>query len=295
MPCLSPVIRLPYPRKQTFCHAEPLPVNASPDTHEAGSRDRDYSIALWMLKLGGVANLYFMLNTPLLASEALWIAVPAQILFAVSAYRCLFPVRYEGNVVLHDLPLSSVFVTRALATFSEVAYIYLFSCVLRWLNQEQLAWVTALSWIMVIQVVASQGFVWVAILTGRLEHYFHEELGWALIFAANTAASAGLWFSSHDMTDDSRLLLSLNLLFGLFYLPWQCLHLRFLRANARQARTTGAVSSVAEGLIRAMRIRNRRTDAPSWGGWIGLSWMTAYWATLIPLWVFTIALVLHER
>ena len=45
---------------------------------------------------------------------------------------------------------------------------------------------------MVVQVVISQGFVWGAILTERLALYFYEELGWAIIFAANTIASAYL-------------------------------------------------------------------------------------------------------
>ena len=39
------------------------------------------------------------------------------------------------------------------------------------------------------QVVISQAFVWSAILTKRLHLYFYEELGWLVIFAANTAAS----------------------------------------------------------------------------------------------------------
>src|SRR5216683_7970406 len=45
-----------------------------------------------------------------------------------------FPVRYEHNVVFHDSIFSSIFVTRLFATFSEIAYIFLFSHVLRLLN-----------------------------------------------------------------------------------------------------------------------------------------------------------------
>ena len=76
-----------------------------------------------------------------------------QILFAVSAYRCLFPVRFEHNVVFHDSIFSSIFVTRLLATFSEIALIFLFSHVLRLLNIDKVEWVSALSWLMVAQVV----------------------------------------------------------------------------------------------------------------------------------------------
>ena len=65
---------------------------------------RDYTVVLWVLKLGSLINLYFLVSTRLLASgdPDTYIVLPAQILFAVSAYRCLFPVRYEHNVVFHD-------------------------------------------------------------------------------------------------------------------------------------------------------------------------------------------------
>jgi hypothetical protein len=46
------------------------------------------------------------------------------------------------------------------------------------------------------------------------------------------------------------------------------------------------------GLMQAVRVKTRRTDADSWGGLIGLTWMTGYWATLIPMWVYYIVGVL---
>ncbi len=89
----------------------------------------NFSTLLWLLKLGALVNLYFLYDT-----HARWsrdadahIIVPAMILFVVSGYRCLFPNRYKDNVVFHDSRLSSIFVTRVLATFVEVAYIYQFS------------------------------------------------------------------------------------------------------------------------------------------------------------------------
>ena len=105
---------------------------------ELHSMFRDYTIVLWLLKLGGLINLYFLVNTLLLppAGADAYIVLPAQILFAVSAYRCLFPVRYEHNVVFHDSIFSSIFLTRVFATFSEIAYIFLFSRVLRLLNTD---------------------------------------------------------------------------------------------------------------------------------------------------------------
>jgi len=39
-------------------------------------------------------------------------------------------------------------------------------------------------------------------------------------------------------------------------------------------------------------VRNPRTDAESWGGIVGVIWMTAYWATLLPMWVYYIVRML---
>ena len=255
---------------------------------------RDYTIALWLLKLGALINLYFLVNTlrlPPAVADA-YVVLPAQILFAVSAYRCLFPVRYEHNVVFHDSILSSIFLTRLFATFSEIAYIFLFSHVLRLLNIARVEWVTVLSWLMVAQVVVSQGLVWAAILTERLELYYYEELGWALIFVANTIASAYLYLTVRGL-GGREVLLRLNLLFGIVYLPWQVIHLTTLRANARSSVRAGAgAPPLLIGLERSVRVKTRRTDSGSWGGLIGLTWMTAYWATLIPVWVYYIVKVL---
>jgi hypothetical protein len=260
---------------------------------------RDYTVPLWLLKLGGLLNLYFLVSSRLLGSgvEDVSVVLPAQILFAVSAYRCFFPVRYEHNVVFHDSIFSSIFVTRLLATLSEVAYIFLFSHVLRMLNVNAVEWVTVISWLMVAQVVISQGFVWTAILTEQFEYYFYEELGWGFIFGANTVASAFLYLTVGAL-GDRKVLLLLNLIFGVLYLPWQTIHLASLRADAiRNAGKTGAGSApiakrLVAGLQRAVRVKNRRTDAEAWGRLIGLTWMTAYWATLIPIWTYYIVKVL---
>ena len=253
---------------------------------------KDFTLFLWLLKLGALVNLYFLAGTlGFRPGEAdPHIVVPAQILFVVCGYRCLLPNRYENNVVLHASPLSSALVTRVLATFAEVAWIYQFSHVIRLLNVEQVAWVEALSWLMVVQVVVSQLFVWGAIVTGRLWLYVYEEFGWAVIFLANSIASAWLYLNV-DVPGGSEVLLQANLLFGLVYLPWQIFHLRALRAEARvHDETTPPPPRVTPRLF-ASHLRgslfewNRATDAASWGGLIGLTWMTAYWATLIPFWV----------
>ena len=97
------------------------------------------------------------------------------------------------NAVLHKSFLSSVFLTRFLATFVEVAYIYQFSYLIRLINSDQIPLVDVLSWLMVVQVIASQCFVWGAILTQKQTFYFYEELGWGVIFSINTVVSAILY------------------------------------------------------------------------------------------------------
>ncbi len=258
----------------------------------------DFTIFLWLLKLGALVNLYFLANTYALSSATAdaHILAPARILFAVSAYRCLFPVRYMDNIVFHSSPFSSIFLTRLFATFSEVAFIYQFSHVIRLLNVDPVGWVNALSWLMVLQVVVSQCFVWGAILTGRLVFYYYEELGWAIIFAANTIASAYLYLTV-DTLGGAEILIHLNLLFGVVYLPWQFIHVRVQRSDARRAgepveRDSGDTGKLlGEGLGRSIRVRNRTSDAGAWGRLVGLTWMTGYWATLIPLWVNQVVVV----
>lgn len=252
----------------------------------------DFTIVLWLLKLGALINLYFLANTCALPSGTTdaHIVIPAQILFAVSAFRCLFPVRYKDNVVFHDSRVSSIFLTRLLATFAEVALIYLFAHVIRLLNVDDVGWVNALSWLMLLQVVISQGFVWGAILSGRLILYYYEELGWGIIFAANTIASAYL-YATVETLGGREVLIQLSLLYGLVYLPWQFIHVRVLRSDARKGGETAepstAVTSkrLAQGLAESIHVRNRTSDAEAWGGLVGLIWMVGYWATLIPMWV----------
>ena len=149
---------------------------------------------------------------------------------------------------------------------------------------------------MVVQVVISQCFVWGAILTGRLALYFWEELGWAILVAANAVASAGL-YSNRDALGDAGILIHINLLFGLVYLAWQVANLRLQIADARRAGETLRPATrvswklLREGLRRSIRERNRTTDASAWGGLVGLTWITGYFATLLPMWANQIVVV----
>ena len=259
---------------------------------------RDLTTFLWLLKLGALVNLYFLAKTLVPPGSTVdpHLLVPAQILFAVSGFRCLFPNQYKGNVVFHDTPLSSIFLTRLLATFAEVGFIYQLSQVLRLLNVDRLGWVDALSWLMVAQVVISQCFVWGAILTGRLALYFWEELGWAILVAANAVASAGL-HATRGALGGAAILIHINLLFGVVYLAWQVPNLRLQIADARRAgealRPATRVSRelLAEGLRRSIRERNPTTAATAWGGLVGLTWMAGYFATLLPMWANQIVAV----
>lgn len=255
----------------------------------------DFTVFLWLLKLGAAANLYFLLKTTQALASGLdaWLAVPAQIFFAVSAYRCLFPVRYETSAVFHHSVFSSIFTTRLFATASEIVYIYAFSRALRLLNVGDVAWVSTLSWSMVVFATTSQVFVWTAVLTGQFRYYFYEELGWLLIFIANTAASAYL-YATTDAHGSRELLLQLSLVFGIAYLPWQYVHLAVLRANGESGAMPVA-GGIGRGLKRAIELKNRKTDAVSWGGIVGLIWMIGYWATLIPIWLFYIVMVFAGR
>lgn len=261
----------------------------------------DYTIALWLLKLGALVNLYFLAKTLRMGQTDTYIVLPAQILFAVSIYRCLFPVRYEHDVVFHQSIFSSIFTTRLLATFAEVAWIFLFSYVLRLFNINHVGWVTALSWLMVVQVVISQCCAWTAILTERHEFYIYEESGWVLIFAASAIASAYLYPTVGGILGDKAALLVLNVVFGLAYMPFEVLHLASLRAELAKNGTETAVlpmpiaRRLAIGLRRSMMVKNRRTDSAAWGGPVGLIWVIGYCATLVPLWVYYIVVMLNPQ
>jgi hypothetical protein len=256
---------------------------------------KDFKIFLWLLKFGALVNIYFFVKTYQTDSPA-HILIPAQILFAVSAYRCLFPVQYKDNVVFHDSLFSSIFITRLLATFSEVAYIYLLSYVIRLLNFNHIEWVNLLSWLMVFQVVISQYFVWNAILTERLIYFFYEELGWVIIFIINTILNTFLYFTVGSF-NGAEVLIYLSLLFGGIYVPWQFVHLRFLFLDAMENLSKNELETnmgwrrLKAGLKQSIVVINPRYDSKAWGGFIGLTWMFSYWAILIPLWVNQIVAV----
>jgi len=254
-----------------------------------------------LLKIGALVNLYFLGQTftPTLVSTDPHILIPAQVFYVVSAYRCLFPVRYKNNIVFHDFILSSIFFTCLLATFSEVALIYIHAYVIRLLNIASVGWINILSLAMVVQVVTSQFFVWGAILTGKFKLNYYEELCWGLIYAANTIASVYL-FTTVDNFGGSELLIRLNLIFGAVYLPWQLIRLRILRSNALPEENEEGLQTkltwnlLRNGLDKSIHEKNQTSKSQAWGGLLGIIWMTAYWAAIIPLWVYQIVRVVSR-
>ena len=262
---------------------------------------QDVTPFLRLLKLGALLNIYFLAKTFVPPADATdpRLLVPARVLFAVCGFRCLFPNQYKGNVVFHDTPLSSIFLTRVLATFAEVAFVYMLSHVVRLLDVDRVGWIDTLSWLMVVLVVVAQVFVWGAILTGRAALYFWEELCWTLLVGANTAASTGL-FSARDALGAAASLIDISLLFGVVYLSWQVANLKLQIADARRAgetlRPTTRVSwtLLAVRLRRSIHERNQTTDATAWGGFVGLLWMAGYFATLLPMWAHHIVVELSR-
>ncbi len=102
---------------------------------------------------------------------------------------------------------------------------------------------------------------------------------------------------ARDALGNANILLHINLLFGVVYLSWQVANLRLQIADAKRAGETLRPATrvswklLGEGLRRSIRERNRTTDATAWGGLVGLTWMTGYFATLLPLWANQIVLV----
>jgi hypothetical protein len=257
-----------------------------------------YKYLLWSLKLGIIINLFLFFKTlsEPFASVDFYLLAPAQLLFVISAYRCLFPNNYSKKIVLHDTFFSSIFLTRFLVTFVEIAYIYQFSYVIRLINDDQFLIVDILTWIMVLQVSISQFFVWSAILLNEENLYYYEELGWFVIFSINTFLSIFLYLFA-EVHSAQIILLIISIIFGLLYLPWQIIHLRMIKKRVKQmSQTEGKLPKFKseifyKGLSESFYTRIKRTDYDSWGGWVGMTWMYNYWIILIPGWMFYIVYI----
>tara|TARA_B100000965_G_scaffold234009_1_gene196008 strand:+ start:198 stop:980 length:783 start_codon:yes stop_codon:yes gene_type:complete len=252
-----------------------------------------YKYLLWILKIGTLINIYFLLQTIIspISNVDSFLLIPAQILFLVSAYRCMFPVNYSSHAVLHNNVFSSVFITRFLVTFVEISYIFMFSHVIRIINNHEILIVDIFSWLMVIQVSISQIFVWCAILTKNENLYFYEEIGWFNIFLLNFVCSVIILLSFIDF-NNLEILLYLNLLFGIGYLPWQIFHLKSIKTRINKLKNDSSGNYVRTTLLVGFKSSLKRRvvshDPEDWGGIIGFTWMLNYFVTLIPVWVYFI-------
>ena len=262
------------------------------ETLKSNSQSKSIGNLLWFLKLGAIINaLYFLSSLEIDAIPHL--KTPAQIFFLISAFRCLFPVSYPNNTVFHDTILSSVFLTRFLATFSEIAMIYQLSVLMRLLNTEELMLINSLSWIMVIQVCVSQVFVWSAIFFQHRILYFYEEIGWFIIYSINTGVSLFILLNTTGSTGGD-LLLYLNIIFGAGYLPWQFFHLKFLLKDGYNQRNENlpqpiiSWSEFLNGIQNSITVMHSSTHSGDWGGIIGITWMFGYWAIIMPAWIYLI-------
>jgi len=218
--------------------------------------------------------------------------VPAQIFVVVCGYRCAFPNRYNNSVVLWDTWLSSLFLTRVLATFAEIAWIWQ----LAWFLREQGGSLSTLiavgSWIMVASCVVAQCCVWSALLFETKGLMFYEEALWTAMFVINTAASAQLYVEG--ASDGYETLLVISIVFGLLHLPFQlCGHLPDLAGEPRGCQVLGDFTGprFKAGLQKALYHRvpaSESEGAAQWGGLVGLVWFVVYMAVL-PLWPVLLA------
>lgn len=267
----------------------------------------EFSWFLHGLKLGGLYNVLLLYSSLSLHGRvAPSLLLPAQAFFVVNGYRCFLPNRYNGNTVLHRTVLSSSLVTRCLATVSEISWIYQLSVLLTELGSAGLdspaPWLAPLAHAMVGAICVCQVCVWLAVLFDWPMCFFWEELGWAVIFVANTLASAFFYTApgARAALGPRFGCVEVSLAFGAVYLPWQlACHLPQIYAHAasKAARaegkghsksTAGAADMLWASLRSALFDMQVSTDSEDWGGAVGTLWMVGYWVVM-PKWLFYIA------
>jgi hypothetical protein len=150
----------------------------------------------------------------------------AQVFIAVAAFRCTFPNRYNECVVLHDTWLSSIWMTRFIATFSEVFWLYQLSYLNRDLNAIRgngaLVWIDMASLLMVFLCCFAQCCVWASFIFETDILMWYEEFNWALMFVLNTAVNLTFFLTGDVYGSDPRWqCVWLSLLFGAIFLPFQ--------------------------------------------------------------------------
>lgn len=235
----------------------------------------------FVLKAGTVLNLFLLWKS--FSSEAVVnVRLPAQIFFGVSAYRCMFPNRYSNSAVLHDTIFSSSLITRILATFTEISWIYQLSYIAQTIEvpADSAAVADLLAQLMLVQCAISQLYVWVTVISGVGHWMFWEELGWAVIFILNTTIN---WWGRADPHYQGHARISI--VYACLFLPYHLgLHLPSLYKSRAKELATGVTTTLSwEGIRRAATVRKPTRNLEDFGGFVGAIWMVGYWAVL-PLW-----------
>ena len=267
-----------------------------------------------LLVVGTVLNVYLLYRLSTLQGVPTEALLPAQIFCFVNGFRCLFPNRYNGNIVLHDTPLSSIFLTRTLATAAEIAWIFqlawfvtelrtssggglvLFcgsSCrISQYLLRSTITLFDAAAWSMVVMCVAAQLCVWLSLLLETVGLMWYEEALWAGIFVLNTVLNAILFASgaSSFASGNRGNSVIISLLYAVPYLTFQiAFHLPDLARQGEQSvLSLLTADQLRRGVAKAMHVRNQTSLASAWGGTVGLIWMTVYWV-LLPVWPVYVA------
>ena len=286
---------------------EPVEPETSGTAEAAGATTRLPSL----LVLGALSNLWLLRRTIGFRGVPPEAQLPALVFCAVNAFRCAFPNRYNGNIVWRDTPLSSIFLTRVLATLAELAWVAQLGWYVRELcrgeGSDGAAPVGPLvggvvggaAWLMVALCAAAQGFVWLALLLETERLMWFEEALWAAIFVLNTAASAALLETgaADAATGDRGRGVVISLAFALPYLVFQLVfhlpHIAWDGGGSGGGGGGGALSLVSLGQLRrgaerALFVRKQSNLASAWGGVVGTIWMWVYWVVL-PLWPVYIA------
>uniref|UniRef100_A0A0G4G6R1 Uncharacterized protein n=1 Tax=Chromera velia CCMP2878 TaxID=1169474 RepID=A0A0G4G6R1_9ALVE len=214
----------------------------------------------------------------------------------VNAFRCVWPNRYNKNVVLHDTPLSSIFLTRLLATFSEVAWLLLLGLVAMQYapfdEETEIPFLYSFGAGLLPGLCAmAQCFVWSSLILRTDSLMFYEESTWLVMFILNTSINAYIWF--HGVRSP---LVIISLVFGFLYLPWQAyFHLGLIVSLKDKPLTASKMTlkNAKLGLVRACKYRNKTKKLVDWGGWTGVTWMVAYWWAE-PVWIAAIAWVMEK-
>ncbi len=275
----------PTPKKKPGSTTRsPSPSPASSGSRGAASKTTDVPGALL---LGAVPNLFLLNHLLTLQPQAghELIVTAAQVFVAVSCFRCCFPNRYSGNVVLHDTPLSSILLTRTLATFSEMALLCTLAAVALDMNDGGEEWIQIGAQALPVLCAAAQCLVWSSLLLEAESLMWWEEALWAAMFVVNSSINASFYVAGKSST-----LITLSLVFGFLYLPWQCgLRLPSM-SSPKGPPVLGEVTweRIKRGAAKAAFEMNPSKDAEKWGGAVGAVWMISYWI-LMPWWMALIA------